>query len=161
MPVDYDAFSPLPLPANIPINRLVNTKTGRPSSSGLGRRPFTAETGVRFPLGVPFFLRGFAHSVLQAYSIILRPRRAGMQFRSSVDVTPEFSCRSLSKQRNCCTFPYSKKLYFRCSPIVFGRQITALRSPFASGSGASPPLEQRRTDRDLPLVKAMPYIASA
>ncbi|WP_210203123.1 hypothetical protein, partial [Sinorhizobium medicae] len=24
-------------------------------SSGLGRRPFTAETRVRFPLGVPFF----------------------------------------------------------------------------------------------------------
>src|SRR5690606_25574617 len=24
-----------------------------PSSSGLGRRPLTAETGVRFPLGVP------------------------------------------------------------------------------------------------------------
>src|ERR1700678_441571 len=25
----------------------------RPSSSGLGRRPFTAETRVRFPLGAP------------------------------------------------------------------------------------------------------------
>ena len=27
-----------------------------PSSSGLGRRPFTAETRVRFPLGTPTIL---------------------------------------------------------------------------------------------------------
>ncbi len=31
----------------------VYTPSPRPSSSGLGRRPFTAETRVRFPLGVP------------------------------------------------------------------------------------------------------------
>ena len=47
----------------------------RPSSSGLGRRPFTAKTGVRFPLGAPLIsqarltdrpLRGYGYSDLRA-----------------------------------------------------------------------------------------------
>ena len=34
-----------------------------PSSSGLGHRPFTAGTGVRTPLGTPFFFAGIAQLV--------------------------------------------------------------------------------------------------
>ncbi len=32
-----------------------------PSSRGLGHRPFTAVTGVRTPLGMPYFIRKAAH----------------------------------------------------------------------------------------------------
>ena len=35
----------------------------RPSSSGLGRRPFTAKTGVRVPLGAP------VHDILRRYAL--------------------------------------------------------------------------------------------
>src|ERR1700733_6575944 len=34
----------------------------RPSSSGPGRRPFTAKTGVRFPLGAPTKSRAYPKS---------------------------------------------------------------------------------------------------
>ena len=39
-------------------NPLISTRQnhpGSPSSRGLGHRPFTAATGVRIPLGMPFF----------------------------------------------------------------------------------------------------------
>ena len=44
--------SPIPAASDAPAS------PPRPSSSGLGRRPFTAETRVRFPLGVPAIPEG-------------------------------------------------------------------------------------------------------
>src|SRR5271168_916500 len=37
----------------------------RPSSSGPGRRPFTAKTGVRFPLGAPIKSRAYGDSKVE------------------------------------------------------------------------------------------------
>src|SRR5690625_982735 len=45
-----------PALASCQLRCYLRVSPGPPSSSGLGRRPLTAETGVRVPLGVPLFL---------------------------------------------------------------------------------------------------------
>jgi hypothetical protein len=39
----------------LPRMRAIETDKTSPSSRGLGHRPFTAVTGVRIPLGIPYF----------------------------------------------------------------------------------------------------------
>ena len=52
----------------------------RPSSSGLGRRPFTAKTGVRFPLGAPMISR--RGNSFQPSASNRRPRLRARPWRS-------------------------------------------------------------------------------
>ncbi len=59
---------------------MVESRTLPPSSSGLGRGPLKAETGVRFPVGAHYFYQDLRHAIV---SKVFRLSYASLDVKTS------------------------------------------------------------------------------